>query len=277
MGTKLDYNRKGQLGDRLAELRRVTVNGTREFGEVMDVVQSLIEGRALSPARAAQVIQRFYPQRDYSRYNPYLHSLGDQLQLLRDLNRQMPRKLRVSDAWLDLDTASQHVQGVEDLEVFYVQLGTLEATWAFNQELVRLTQPAIYDSGFARDARSMRLHRTAHRYEPGIHRVWINLVDNWDPEKGRTVDAVRARTVRELAAVEAVGAYGLQDPRLYQSQDGVNLPYFDCAGLEQGDGIRLVLYSIWNEFGRGVGFSSCSADSVDRNFAAPSLVPQGAL
>ena len=276
MGTKLDHNRKGQLGDRLAELRRVTVNGTRSYGEVMGALQSLIEGRGLSVAQAAQ-LQRFYPQRDYSRYNPYLHSLGDQLQLLRELNQRMPGMLRVSDAWLDLDTASQHVQGVEDLEVFYVQLGTLEATCAFNQELVRLTQPAIYDSGFARDARSMRLHRTAHRYEPGIHRVWINLVDNWDPEKGRTVDAVRARTVRDLAAVEAVGAYGLQDPRLYQSQDGVNLPYFDCAGLEQCDGFRLVPYSIWNEFGRGVGFSSCSADSVDRNFAAPSLVPQGAL
>ena len=170
------------------------------------------------------------------------------------------------------------MQGVEDLEVFYVQLGTLEATWAFNQELVRLTQPAIYDSGFvARDARSMRLHRTAHRYEPGIHRVWINLVDNWDPEKGRTVDAVRARTVRELAAVEAVGAYGLQDPRLYQSQDGVNLPYFDCAGLEQGDGFRHVPCSGWDEFDREVCFYSRSAGFVYRGYAAPSRVPQGAL
>ena len=214
---------------------------------------------------------------DYSKYTPYLHSLGDQLQLLRDLNRQMPRKLRVSDAWLDLDTASQHVQGVEDLEVFYVQLGTLEATWAFNRELVRLTQPAIYDSGFARDARSMRLHHTAHRYEPGIHRVWINLVDNWDPEKGRTVDAVRARTVRELAAVEAVGAYGLQDPRLYQSQDGVNLPRFDCAGLEQGDGFRHVPFSLWSEFDRKVYFNSLSAGHVSWRYAAPSRVPQGAL
>ena len=150
MGTKLDHNRKGQLGDRLAELRRVTVNGTRSYDEVMDALQSLIEGWGLSVAQAAQ-LQRFYPQRDYSRYTPYLHSLGDQLQLLRELNQRMPGMLRVSDAWLDLDTASQHVQGVEDLEVFYVQLGTLEATWAFNQELVRLTQPAIYDSGFARD------------------------------------------------------------------------------------------------------------------------------
>ena len=123
----------------------------------------------------------------------------------------------------------------------------------------------------------MRLHRTAHRYEPGIHRVWINLVDNWDPEKGRTVDAVRARTVRELAAVEAVGAYGLQDPRLYQSQDGVNLPYFDCAGLEQGVGFRRVPDSLWNEFNREVFFRSLSADSVSRRYAAPSLVPQGAL
>ena len=88
---------------------------------------------------------------------------------------------------------------------------------------------------------------------------------------------MRARTVRELAAVEAVGAYGLQDPRLYQSQDGVNLPYFDCAGLEQGDGFRHVPYSGWHGFGRRVYFSSSSAGRVDGFFAAPSLVPQGAL
>jgi len=188
----------------------------------------------------------------------------------------MPRKLRVSDAWFDLDTTSQHVQGVEDLEFFYVQLGTLEATWAFNQKLVALTQPAIYDSGFARDARSMRLHRTAHQYESGIHRVRINLVDNWDPEKGRTVDAVRVRTTQELAAVEPVGAYGLQDPQLYQSQDGVNLPYFDCAGLEQGVGFRRVPYSLWDGFFREVFFSH-SAGHVVGLYAAPSLVSQGVL
>ena len=277
MGTKLDYDRESRLGDRLAELRRVTVNGTREFDEVMYGVQSLIEGRALSPARAAQVIQRFYPQRDYSRYNPYLHSLGDQLQLLRDLNRQMPRKLRVSDAWLDLDTASQHVQGVEDLEFLYVRLDTLEATWVFNQKLVELTQPRVWDSGFGWDARSMRLHRTARQYELGIHRVRINLVDNWDPEIASAVDVVRQRTTQELAAVEAVGAYGLQDVRLYQSQDGKNLPYFNCAALEQGDGFRRVPDSRWGGFLRQVYFDSHSATDVSRFFAAPSLVPQGVL
>lgn len=93
-------------------------------------------------------------------------------------------------------------------------------------------------------------------------------------EEGCTVDAVRARTIRELAVV---GAYGLQDPRLYQSQDGVNLPYFDCAGLEQGDGFRHVPYSVWDEFDREVYFSSDSAGLVDRCDAAPSLVPQGVL
>jgi len=216
---------------------------------------------------------RAYPDRDFSRYNQYLRPLSEQLEVLRDLNRRMPSKLRVSDAWLDLDTASDHVQGVEDLETFFVSFDLLEPTWAFSQKLVELTQPAIYDSGFRKDAANMRLHRTARRYAPGIHRVRINLVDNWDPENGRNVEQVRERAVsKQLGAVEPIGAYALQDPRLYQSQDGENLPYFDCAGIEQGDGFRQAPYSYWDGLNREVYFCSGSADSVDSIFAAPSLV-----
>lgn len=45
MGIKLNYEQKGRLGDRLAELRRVTANGTRDYDWVMDAVQSLIDGK----------------------------------------------------------------------------------------------------------------------------------------------------------------------------------------------------------------------------------------
>ncbi len=50
MGIKLNYEQKGRLGDRLAELRRVTANGTRDYDRVMDSLQALIEGRELTAA-----------------------------------------------------------------------------------------------------------------------------------------------------------------------------------------------------------------------------------
>ncbi len=220
--------------------------------------------------------ERYYPACDYNRYDQYLHSLTDQLELLKDLNKRMPRDLRIPKGWFDLNPTSVHVQTVEDLESFHVEFDTLEKTWAFAQKLVELTQPAIYDSGFDRDANSMRRNIYAARWygKPGLYDVRINLVDHWDPDKGRSVIQVRDRArgiSQELAATEAIEAYGLQDPRLYQSQDGENLPYFDCAALEQGDGFRPAPYSIWDGIYREVYFGSFSAGYVDRNYAAPSL------
>ena len=280
MGIKLGYDDKGRLDDRLFELRRLTVNGTRDHGRVMDALQALIEGRKLSAAQIASV-QPFYPVRDYGRYDQYLRPLDEQMELLRDLNRRVPSELRISDAWLDVDTTSDHVQGVENLEHWFIWLDTLEKTWAFNQELVRLTQPAIYDSGFDRSARAMRLNRLAHQYEPGVHKVNLNLVDNWDPSPGgRNVDTVRNRAAavgKELAAVEPLGAYALQDPKLYQLQDGENLPYFDCAGLEQGDAFGHVPVSRWYRIYRRVYFYSYPSDGAHRVCAAPSRVAQGVL
>lgn len=266
----------GKISRQMNDLFRRVREGSLDVHQVSEGLQGVIEGKyprgLLVASSHHDYIEQFYPARGYGRYDQYLHSLGDQLQLLRDLNQRMPSKLRVPDAWLDLDTASERSQGVEDLEFFYVHRDTLEATWAFNQKLVELTQPSILDSGFGKDAANMQLHRTAHVYAPGIHRVRINLVDNWDPKKGRNIDQVRERTTKELAAVEPIGAYALQDPRLYQSQDGENLPYFDMAGLEQGVGFAHVPCSHWVRLDREACFDACLSGSVPRGYAAPSLV-----
>lgn len=277
--TNVTDEQLGKLARQQADLFRRVREGSLDVHQASKGIQGVIEGKyprgiliASSHQEYEDATQKFYPARDYGRYDQYLHSLDDQLQLLRDLNQRMPRKLRVPDAWLDLDIDSEHSQGVEDLEFFYVHLDTLEATWAFNQKLVELTQPSIRDSGFRKGAADMRLHSSAHQYAPGIHRVRINLVDNWEPKKGRNIDQVRHRTTRELAAVEPIGAYALQDPRLYQSQDGENLPHFDMAGLEQGVGFARVPYSRWGRISRWVYFGADLSDFVARFYAAPSRV-----
>ena len=181
----------GRLARQQCDLFRRVREGTLSVDAVSAGLQALIEGRA-APVSS---VKQLYPTRDYSRYSPYLHSLANQLELLRDLNRRMPKRLRVSDERFIQDTPTGHDQRVENLEFFFVVLDSPEQTWAYNQKLVELTQPVIWDSGFDRSTRSMRLHRTARRYEPGVHRIRINLVDNWDPQKGRTIDQVRDRAV----------------------------------------------------------------------------------
>lgn len=220
-----------------------------------------------------------YLPHDFTAYASYLNPLADQLELLRKLNRRMPNELRLPEAWLDINGTSDHVQGMEDLICLFVQLETPELTWAFNQELVRLTQPAVRDSGFARTAAYMRLHPLARRYAPGVHIVRINLVAHWEPLRGRSVDQVRqemASAGQQLAGIEAIGAYALQDPWLYQLQDGEHLPFFDCAGLQQSQPKEYYRFTrVPYLLRRPDGSIYCStywAGGVLKRFAAPVLV-----
>ncbi len=279
MGTKLDYEKKGRLSDRLDELSRVTKNGTRDYDQVMDALQALIEGKELS---AAQIVamQRFYPARDYGRYDQYLYSLTDQLALLKDLNKRMPRDLQIPRGWfdtVDLSPFGGHKQSVEDLATFHVELGSLEQNWGHAEERIRLTHK-VYDTGFARDADNMRLHHLARRYpQPGLYVVRVNLVDHWggSPDKSRTLDEVSDHVKaanQDLASTEGIEGYGLQDPELYRQQDGENLPYLDCAGIEQGSGFRRAPFSGWGGFGGEVGFGVYGRGNADWFCAAPSLL-----
>ncbi len=189
---------------------------------------------------------------------------------------QMSKDLQVPPSWIKaLDTTTNHVQSVDALECFYVVRPTLEETRDFNQKLIELTQPAIQHSG--KDDSQLQLHESARDYDAGIYRIRINLVDNWSPDKERSVDEVRGNATaagKLLAGMEAVGAYGLQHPKLLQAQDGKTLPYCDLAGLEQGDGsTRVPDFSFWwCSLGCEARFGSRRSDEVTTGRAAPSLV-----
>ena len=230
------------------------------------------------PSKAKLVVDALQPTpsvRSFNQFESLLYSLDEQKELLLRLNEQLPKEQRFPASWLTkLDTTSNHVQSVEDLEFFFVVFSTLEKTWDFNRKLIELTQPRTWDSGFGKDETQMRLDPNAVVYEPGIHRVRINLVDNWLPERGRSVDQVRFHASeggKKLAGIEVIGAYGLQDPKLLRSQDGEALPYCDLAGLQQGVGFAQVPFFLWNRSYREAFFDSWRSDNVDANFAAPSL------
>jgi len=210
-----------------------------------------------------------------------LRSLEEQAIELRKLNKQMPKEMQVPDSWFDnLNTVSDHIQLIEALEFFFiVPPGTLKKVVAYQIKLKELTQPRIFlSSDFKTGIENLSLDSTADAEmyaKPGIYRLRINLVSYWDPKNGSSVDKAREQATAadvKLAGLPAVGAYAAQDPKLYQSQDGEKLPYFDIAEIRSGDGGSRTLYSDWRSVVRGACFGLVRPSVVNRRSARPSFV-----
>lgn len=193
----------------------------------------------------------------------------------------MPKGKRVPDSWLEaLDAASDHVQSVQDLEFFFVvPTGSLKKVIEYQVQLMKLTQPGIWRSyDFDNEIDGAYLDGTADKdmfAKPGIYRRRINLVSYWDPKNGSSVDLARSQATEssiKLAGLSAVGAYALQDPELYQKQDGENLPYFYIAELRSGGGSHKAFYSFWFSDDRWACFNSCRSGNVNQFYAQPSFV-----
>lgn len=261
----------GKFARQQSDLFRRIREGSVDYDYAARGLQDIMEGKFVPVVNQTPPLA--YPARDFSRYDSYLLSLDDQLQRLKGLNKKLPKKLQVAARSLDLDTDTDHIQSVEDMEIFFIVLDTLEKTLAVNWEIIKLTQPAVSRSDFETDVANLRLGPNTRWYEPGIHRVRINLVDNWSPDGGRNIEQVRNRvagTNTLLASVEPIGAYGLHD-ELFQQQDGENLPYVDLAGLQQGRGFGGVPSFGWDPIHRKAYLISWGSGTVDQECAAPSL------
>ncbi|MGA3150290.1 MAG: hypothetical protein ABSD10_01560 [Candidatus Saccharimonadales bacterium] len=213
----------------------------------------------------------------FDRYRLHLLSLEDQLNLWQVLDLSVLDGQIKSVGWFDtVDTSSDHVQSVNDLEIFYIEFGSSEGNVEAYWRAIKANQPnaRCYD-GLKIDSNHLRLTPTARWYEPGIHRIRINLVAHWEPEDGRSVLQVReqaARTGETLAAAEVLAAYAVHDELLRQ-QDGTNLPYADMAGFEatvpDDQPWTSVLYLYGDRVSREVGLDAGWADRVRSNWAAP--------
>lgn len=287
-----DVNTKGQLdGDRkevsqMASFFKLTVGQQTEFNRILSDAgfsKEMVEAIIAKPSIASGIVKSVQAAQDdlakdrFARFAHLLRPTSRQAADLCKLNEKMNKDMRVPDSWLDnLETDDEHVQSLERLKVYFVVKDTLKETLAYNWKLVGLTQPAIYHSGFSTNAANLRLDKTACDYAPGVHLITINLVDNWEPQNGRSVDQVRRSalaTGQKLAGIEVLAAYALQDPRLLQSQDGKNLPYCNLAGLQQGDGFGQVLdlRFRWNSGYCKACLNSWFSCCVYRDCATPSV------
>ena len=257
------------LNARQAEVFKRVCNGGLDINDALTGTQAILD--KLLPLR----------QDKFSQFAHLLRPLSDQAENLRNLNKQMPKGKRVPDSWLEaLDIASDHVQSIEDLEFFFVvPTGALKKVIEYQVELVKLTQPGIWrSSDFDSEIDDAYLDDTAAKgmyLKPGIYRRRINLVSYWDPKNGSSVDSARKKALASgtlLAGLSAVGAYALQDPELYQKQDGQNLPYFDIAELRSGDGGFEAFCSYWRSDDRRARFGSYGSGYVDQGWAQPSFV-----
>ena len=266
----INVNDLFSLVARQNEVIRRVKNGGLSMEAALRGTQSIIEGKS-----SDVVVDNFL------QFAPLLRTLGEQQKTLKALNKKMPKSVRVPDSWIDtLDTNSDHVQMFESLETFFVvPTGTLKDTINFQVKLLELTQPAIYrSSNFDNEIDGAYLDDTADKSmysTPGIYRVRINLAAYWDKKNANSVDNARNQAYASsinLAGLVAVGAYALQDPKLYQSQDGENLPYFDIAELRSGDGGSEAFCSFWYSDVRKAYFDSYGTGFVARDYARPSFV-----
>lgn len=265
MSVQVDHDLERAFGQ-LYEIQKRLLSGGLSSLAVRQPLQDIIEGRIESEASVAGA----------DKFASCLLSVEDQQSRLLDYSLEFWGG-QFSDVIASLDARSDHAQRVDDLEILYVDFGSPERNVEMWWKVLVGTQPNAWRwDDLKTDGKHLRLHPQARQYEPGVHRVRINLFANWEPQNGRSVDQVRERTAhldnQFLAHAEVLAAYGLHDELLRQ-QDRQNLPYADMAGFEATlPGRRPwtgVPYLYWYRYGRGVRLSASWSDYVNYRWAAP--------
>ena len=212
----------------------------------------------------------------FVRYAHLSLPLDEQLSLLRKYNEKYWIGAITEDMFAAVDTMSDHTQRVEDLEILYVEFGSPKETFENWVAVWKGENPDFWRGDSLNDGYDIRrLARNTKKYPVGIHRIHINLVADWDPENGNSVDDTRNRvkgTKEKLAHGEVFAAYALHT-ELLQATDGTNLPYFDAAGYEVKpsgvSGSRHAPYGEWNADDGKADVDSGWTDGRDRDYAAP--------
>ena len=222
----------------------------RAFAQLYELQKRLLNG-SLTPLQMRGPVQNilehnFQPDTRLDCYNNLLWPLDGQVMLLRRYNAEYWNNRLTDKQLAAVDTSGDITQHASDLTTFHVQFNSLEETvemWWRVYVGEQLKQWRWDELKF--DSEHLRLLTcNIRQYEPGIHRIRINLVAHWEPKNGRTFKEIRegAKNTSEiLAQLEVLSAYGLHT-ELFREQDGENFPYSYMPGIDVS----------------GWGFSSCA-------------------
>lgn len=217
-----------------------------------------------------------------NKYSHLIPSLTEQVEVLKQYLTVEPELLAQLNRVID-DGAPQRI---DDCKVVVVWLSDLRTTVQFYQQMAEQRQveaganPNWYGVDFSK--LRMELDKSAYQYPEGKFRVYVvsglNLLDNWDPENGSSVEQARQTTQARqatgeqcyLASFEALALYAMA-PKLYQAQNGKALPFYDLAGIRSGDDLGESPCSLWYADDREVSFLSYGADLVYSGYAQPSF------
>jgi hypothetical protein len=208
-----------------------------------------------------------------------LLSLDEQRERLREFNERFWDGALSAQELAAVDTSGDHPQSVDDLELLYVEFGSPATNVNRWWSVIVSSQPRSSRwLGAVIDDDHLRLAEPVAQYSAGIHRVRLNLVANWRPASGRTVEQVRAAAVQQnrlVAHAEVLAAYGLH-PQLLERLDGDTLPFVDLAGFElrlPGDSSWNLCPSVyWPRGGQRVDMDVYFVDGIGYDWAAPTLV-----
>lgn len=248
---------------RVERVTRMFLSGERDQAYILQSLQELGDGK-------------YAVSEPFDRYNHLLLSLDDQLKRLRRFNAMYWDNRLTDEQFAAVDASGHIAQKVNDLTSLHVQFDSLEETvemwwraYVGEQHKHWRWSELQVDAGHLR-----RITSNVRHYEPGIHKVRINLVAHWEPKAGRTLEEVRdlAKSRGEiLAQLEVLSAYGLHS-ELFREQDAVNLPYSDMPGTDvsiSGSSHTEALCVYWNPFGRGASLDSGWGFHRNYDWAAP--------
>lgn len=261
---------------------QVDTDMQRAFGQLYEIQKRFLNG-ALSPLVARRPLQdiiegNFPLDARFDRYSSMLLSLDDQLERLRRYNAKYWDNRLTDEQLAAVDTSGDVTQRACDLTTFHVQFDSLEETVEMWWRVYVGEQPKQWRwDELKLDSEHLRLLTSnVRQYEPGIHRIRIDLVAHWEPENRRTLEEVReqAKVSNEtLAQLEVLSAYGLHS-ELFREQDGENLPYSDMPGTDvsvPGNSKPYALCVSWGPFGREAGLGAGWVSGRGGEGAAPVL------
>jgi len=272
MATKLDNILKGQLSDQLAEVYRVTSNGTRDYGDVRKALQNIIEGK-FAPGESPRGVLLATSHQEYQ--PAWYVSPRQQLERVHQLNDQ--RNWGFEDS--DFPSAPTNVN-LRDGEVLLLCVylpdqGRKRGLYRTIDELWNCSQaPTGYTKWRWDELKAQpKLIRQASdcTYTPGIRWVVFNPNAYQGKSPEQALELAKQDNVR-LAGVEGLVA-NLLFPTWATSWDGKQSLYPWLGGLQfkyDSDWPSSLCLSRWDG-SRQVLFSARWSGRVDSDYGSPSF------